>query len=242
VSSAGGAPFIVFEGIEGAGKSTQLAGVARALSTAGVPHLAVREPGGTPVGERIRSVVLDPELDPAPETELLLMLAARAEFVRRIVGPALERGQIVLADRYELSTFAYQGMARGLGLERTRALNRFATGGLEPDLTLLFVLDPAVARGRVDPERADRMERAGDTFHRAVESAYRQLARDLPGVVEVPADGPPEEVGQRVWGLLAGLWPERFPPAGGPTAETFKSGTGLSAEPESGPMDPAEDA
>jgi len=202
--------FLVFEGIEGAGKSTQLRRVAERLVGAGVPHLTVREPGGTPVGERIRGVVLDPELDPTPETELLLMLAARAEFVRRIVRAALERGEVVLADRYELSTFAYQGEARGLGLDRVRELNRFATGGLRPDATLLFLLDPALARARLDEGKADRMERAGTVFHSAVDRAYRRLAREEDSVIPVPAEGEPEAVTERVWSALAERWPDRF--------------------------------
>ncbi len=202
--------FLVFEGIEGAGKSTQLRRVAERLARAGVAHLAVREPGGSPVGERIRHVVLDPELDPTPETELLLMLAARAEFVRRIVRPALERGEVVLADRYELSTFAYQGEARGLGLERVRNLNRFATGGLHPDATLLLLLDPALARARLDEAKADRMERAGSAFHAAVDRAYRRFAGEEPGVIPVPAEGEPGVVAERVWSALAERWPDRF--------------------------------
>jgi dTMP kinase len=200
----------VFEGIEGAGKSTQLRRVAERLEGAGVAHLAVREPGGTPVGERIRRVVLDPELDPTPETELLLMLAARAEFVRRVVRPALERGEIVLADRYELSTFAYQGEARALGLDRVRELNRFATGGLRPDATLLLLLDRARARARLDEAKADRMERAGTAFHAAVDRAYRRFAREEPNVIAVPADGDPGEVAERVWAALTERWPDRF--------------------------------
>jgi dTMP kinase len=242
VSSEHRGLFLVFEGIEGAGKSTQLRQVAAGLERAGVPHLAVREPGATPVGERIRDVVLDPGLDPLPETELLLMLSARAEFVRRVVLPALERGEIVLADRYELSTFAYQGEARGLGLERVRALNRFATGGLRPDGTLLFLLEPELARRRVDAGRADRMERAGEAFHAAVDRAYRRLAEEEPNVIEVSADGPPDSVASRVWSLLEERWPERFPPSGRSAAETFEFGTGLRAEPEPDMSDQAEDA
>ena len=202
--------FLVFEGIEGAGKSTQLHRVAERMVGAGVPHLTVREPGGTPVGERIRDVVLDPDLDPTPETELLLMLAARAEFVRRIVRPALERGEVVLADRYELSTFAYQGEARGLGLDRVRELNRFATGGLRPDATLLFLLDPALARVRLDEGKADRMERAGTAFHAAVDLAYRRFAREEANVIAVSAEGEPGAVTERVWSALAERWPARF--------------------------------
>ena len=129
--------FIVFEGVEGAGKTTHLRRLSRRLDRLGIAHIVVREPGGTPVGERIRDIVLDPGSELFPETELLLLLAARAEFVRRVVEPALARGELVLGDRYELSTFAYQGVAREIGLEVAREINEFATSGLRPDGTVL---------------------------------------------------------------------------------------------------------
>lgn len=221
--------FLVFEGVEGAGKSTQAARLAARLSAAGIPHRVVREPGGTVVGERIRETVLDPELDPAPETELLLMLAARAEFVRRLVEPALERGEVVLADRYEMSTFAYQAMARGLGLERVRKLNRFATGGRKPDVTFLLDVDAEVGRRRVAGE-GDRLERAGQGFHAAVTRAYRQLADTEPGVVPVDGGGEPATVEARIVAVLVDRWPERFgslvgDPGDGVDPEAGRAGT-----------------
>lgn len=203
--------FLVFEGIEGAGKSTQAARLARRLDRAGVPHRRVREPGGTPVGEHIREVVLDPETAVCGETELLLMLAARAEFVRRLVEPALEAGEVVLADRYELSTFAYQGEARGLGLQRVRELNRFATGGLEPDLTVLLTVDPAEAARRRGVAPPDRMEGEGEAFHARVAEAYARLARTEASVVAVDAGGPEDEVERRVLQELRSRWPGVFP-------------------------------
>ena len=117
-----GGLFIAFEGGEGAGKSTHLRRLTERLDRLGIAHLLVREPGGTPAGERIRQIVLDPETLIFAETELLLYLASRAEFVNRVVRPALERGELVLADRFEMSTYAYQGLARGLGLERVKDL------------------------------------------------------------------------------------------------------------------------
>lgn len=202
--------FVVLEGIEGSGKSTQVARLARRLEARGVEHTVLREPGGTEAGERIRSVVLDPELEVAPETELLLILAARAEFVRRRVEPALARGEVVLADRYELSTFAYQGLARDLGLERVRKMNRFATGGLEPDVTLVLLVDPDEGRRRRADLPADRMEGEGEAFHDAVARAYERLAREEPGVVAVDGSGPPEAVEERVMEVLSSRWPSVF--------------------------------
>jgi len=202
---------IAFEGGEGAGKSTHLRKLTERLDSLGVAHLLVREPGGTPAGERIRQIVLDPETPVFAETELLLYLASRAEFVRRVVRPALERGELVLADRYEMSTYAYQGLARGLGLERVRALNDFATGGLKPDGTVLLALDPDVGRGRQRGE-ADRLEREHADFHRAVAAAYDALAASEPGVITISSDGPLDEVQERLWTELSLRWPDRFPP------------------------------
>jgi dTMP kinase len=208
-----GGLFIVFEGGEGAGKSTHLRRLTERLDRLGVAYLLVREPGGTPAGERIRRIVLDPQLAISAETELFLYLASRAEFVRRVVRPALERGELVLADRFELSTYAYQGLARGLGLDRVRELNAFATGGLKPDGTVLLALDPEVGRARKSGA-ADRMEQEHERFHRAVAEAYETLADSEPGVIRITSDGSVEEVQERLWRALSDRWPERFPPMG----------------------------
>jgi dTMP kinase len=202
--------FIAFEGGEGAGKSTHLRRLAERLDRLGIAHLLVREPGGTPAGEKIRRVVLDPETPVYAETELLLYLASRAEFVRRVVRPALERGELVLADRFEMSTYAYQGMARGLGLDRVRDLNAFATGGLKPDGTVILVLDPDVGRGR-QHGGMDRLEREHADFHRAVADAYELLAASEPGVIKVSSDDPVDIVQERLWTALSDRWPDRFP-------------------------------
>lgn len=204
--------FLVFEGVEGAGKSSHLRRLSRRLDTAGIAHLVVREPGGTPAGERIRDVVLDPAHELTPEAELLLMLASRAEFVARLVKPALARGELVLSDRFALSTLAYQGVARGLGLERARELNAFATGGLEPDGTILLTVPPAVGRGRKRQE-ADRLELELSDFHEAVARAYEELARADSSIVAISSDGAFEDVHEAVWTELSGRWPERFPPS-----------------------------
>jgi len=202
--------FLVFEGVEGAGKTTHLRRLSRRLDRAGIAHLVVREPGGTPAGERIRSIVLDRESELFPETELLLILAARAEFVRRVVRPALARGELVLADRYDLSTLAYQGAARGIGIERARSLNAFATGGLRPDGTILLELDPDRGRAR-KTDAADRMESEDAVFHRAVADAYDSLADTEPGIVRVPTSDSPEAVHRAIWSELSARWPDRFP-------------------------------
>ncbi len=201
--------FIVFEGVEGAGKSTHIQAVSDRLRVGGVDHLLVREPGGTEVGERARGLVLDPGLEMCAEAELFLYLTARAEFVRRLVLPALEQGRLIVADRYELSTFAYQGAARGLDIERVRAANRLATGGLEPDLTVLLRIDPARGRGRQSGE-ADRLERERAEFHGMVATAYDRMAAADPAIVTVASEGDPAEVHERIWVELAARWPHRF--------------------------------
>lgn len=175
-----------------------------------MPHRVVREPGGTDAGERIREVVLDADLELTDHAELLLMLAARAEFVRRLVEPAIAGGEVVLADRYELSTFAYQGVARDLGLERVRDLNAFATGGRKPDLTLYLRVGPAEARRRRGGDVPDRLEGAGDAFHADVARAYERLAETEPDVIAVDGEGPPERVEARISRILADRWPETF--------------------------------
>ena len=179
------------------------------MESLGIPHVSVREPGGTPAGEGARAIVLDRELSMTAETELLLYLAARAEFVRSIVRPALGRGEIVLADRYELSTLAYQGIGRGLGLERVRELNNFATGGLRPDATFLLVVDSRVGKSRQLHE-ADRLEGEGAAFHQKVAEAYDALADTEPNLTRIAGDEPVEAVHKALWTELVTRWPDRF--------------------------------
>lgn len=206
--------FIVFEGVEGAGKSTQIHRVAERLDMSGTSYVLAREPGGTEVGERARAIVLDPGVEMGAEAELFLYLAARSEFVRRIVGPALARGDLVLADRYELSTLAYQGGARGLGIERVGTLNHVATGGLKPDLTVLLLIDPDGGRRRQSGS-ADRLERERPEFHRAVAAAYERLAAADDTIVTIRTEGSPGGVHERIWTELSSRWPERFVPSEG---------------------------
>lgn len=209
----GGARFIVLEGVEGSGKSTQIRLLDAWLESLGHDHVRAREPGGTRVGEAIRHVLLHGEGEEIPaETELLLMLAARAAFVREVVRPALEAGRTVLADRFDFSTFAYQGHGRGLPLDRVRELNSFATGGLVPDLVVVLDLPPEVGRERQAREgkTLDRIERAGAGFMERVREGYRSLAVSEGNARMIDARGTPEEVHARLRALLESSFPETF--------------------------------
>lgn len=207
--------FLVLEGIEGSGKSTQARLLGEWLGRQDRPHLVTREPGGTAVGEAIRRVVLHGDHVEA-RTELLLMLAARATFVTEVVAPALADGKIVIADRFELSTLAYQGYGRGLPLDDVRRLNAFATGGLAPDLTIVLAVPAAEADSRrARRGAADRIERAGAAFHARVDEAYRLLAGTEPGVVALPATGSAGAVHASVLALLHARFPETFAAAEG---------------------------
>ncbi len=205
--------FLVLEGVEGAGKTTQTGLLAEWLTSLGHRVTATREPGGTAVGEAVRGVLLDrAELDIPPESELLLMLAARAAFVRDIVRPALARGEIVVADRFSLSTLAYQGYGRGLELGMVRRLDAFARAGLAPDLTLVFDLAPeeGVRRQQAAGKGRDRIEQAGEAFHARVSAGYRELARSEEGVQSIDALGTPDAVHERVRAALQGAFSGTF--------------------------------
>ena len=205
--------FIVLEGADGVGKTTQVALLSAWMDALGVASLITREPGGTPVGEAIRSVVLHrADLDVPPESELLLILAARAAFVRQVVRPALESGTTVVADRFALSTLAYQGYGRGLELDRVRAGIDIATGGLRPDLYVLLDLPVEEASERRSRSAAapDRIEREGAAFRRAVRDGYLALVESEPDVELVDARGTPEEVHERIRGRILARFPGTF--------------------------------
>jgi dTMP kinase len=205
--------FIVFEGIEGAGKTTQVRLLSAWLDAQGVEHVTAREPGGTAVGEGIRALLLEQrELDVPAETELLLMLAARAAFVRDVVRPALDAGKCVIADRFALSTFAYQGFGRGLPLEDVRALNAFATGGLEPDLYVVLDVPAAegAARQRAEGAELDRIESEGEVFLDRVRQGYCTLAEASPHIELINARVEAESLHQQICGLLHDTFPEVF--------------------------------
>lgn len=204
---------MVLEGVEGAGKSTQARMLGEWLDSCGIPFTLTREPGGTDVGEAIRSVVQDrPEISVLPETELLLYLAARTAFVREVALPVLERGELLIADRFSLSTYAYQGYGRGLDLDEVRRMDRFASGGLVPDLYL--VLDLPVKEGRARQKAAgkkeDRLESSGEAFLEAVGRGYRELAGTDRRVRLVDARGTPLDVHARVREVLRRELPETF--------------------------------
>lgn len=186
--------FITVEGIDGCGKTTQLKLLAQWLTDLGLSPLVTREPGGTPVGESIRELLLAPGPDPmTPQAEVLLYAAARAELVTKVIRPALARGQTVLSDRFSDSTLAYQVAGRGLKKAWVEAVLAGATGDLTPDLTLLFDLAPLQALAR--SPRADRIEQEDLDFFARVRDAYLSLAVEAPGrIVVIPADRPVDEV------------------------------------------------
>jgi dTMP kinase len=181
---------ISVEGVDGAGKTTLVAGLADALGA-----VTLREPGGTAVSERIRGVLADPELEIDPRAEALLYAAARAQLVAEELKPLLAAGTTVVLDRFVDSSLAYQGAARGLGVDAIRALNEFGTGGLRPDRTLLLRLDPAVARERISARTADRLEREDPAFFAAIAAAYDALAAAEPDrIVVIDAAQSPDAV------------------------------------------------
>lgn len=194
--------FISFEGGEGSGKSTQIERLAARLAARGLVAVRTREPGGTPLGEGVRELLLDPGRRPLAMTEALLLESARAELVSAVIRPALAAGRVVLCDRYDDSTLAYQGGGRGLDDATLRALNRAATGGLSPDLTLLFDLDPELGlarRGRA-PGPTNRLDREPLEFHQRVRRRYLELAAAEPArwrILDASAD--PDR-------LEAGMW------------------------------------
>ena len=205
--------FVVIDGGEGCGKSTQIGLLAEHLRSLGRAVTVTREPGGTEVGERIRALLLDPahpEMDPV--TEVMLFCASRAQHCRELIRPALERGEIVLCDRFSESTAAYQGFAAGLGLELVRQVNDVATGGLEPDLLVILDIDPAVGLRRKLAEAAhetDRIELRSLDFHQRVRDGFLEYARRYPAFTRVvDASAQPQDVHRRVLDLVAGLLAE----------------------------------
>jgi dTMP kinase len=170
--------FVTFEGLDGSGKTTQVRLLAERLEADGRTVVATREPGGTELGEQIRQLVLHGG-HVAPWAEAALYAASRAQHVEEVIRPALERGADVLCDRYVDSSVAYQGVARGLGLDLVLELNLAAVGGLMPERTFLLLLDPTEATGRLRREH-DRLEREGDDFHARADAAYRVLAERFP--------------------------------------------------------------
>jgi dTMP kinase len=191
---------VVFEGPEGAGKSTQVSLFAERLRRAGVPLTVTREPGGTPTGDAIRELLLHADVAIDPLVEFLLYSASRAQHVLEVIRPALGRGEVVLSDRYAGASVAYQGYGRGLDLAFVNDLNRRATGGLRPDLTVLLDLDPEVGLQRVAGRGAeDRLEREALAFHQRVREGFLAQAEADPSWLVIDAGAAPEAVAGAVW-------------------------------------------
>jgi dTMP kinase len=202
--------FVVFEGGEGAGKSTQVTRLAEALRAENRDVVVTREPGATDVGARIRGLVLDKGDAPSPRAEALLYAADRAHHVATVVRPALARGAVVISDRYVDSSLAYQGAGRTLPVQEISWLSSWATGGLKPDLVVLLDVDPSVGLGRVDSrgQGADRLESEARSFHERVRYAFLDLAAaDPKRYLVLDAARPADEIGgvvaKRIRGLLA---------------------------------------
>jgi dTMP kinase len=201
--------FITFEGIEGSGKSTQLGRLLARLRAEGWPAREAREPGGTEVGEGIRRLLLARELGPmSAEAELFLYLASRAQLTQAVIRPALARGEVVVCDRYADSTVAYQGSGRRLDLGRIRDLNRLATGGLVPDLTILLDLPADEGLARLGPPGGggqDRMEAEDPAFHRRVRAGYLEAAAAEPArFLVLDARRAEGDLAEAIWTAAAG--------------------------------------
>jgi len=197
--------FVVFEGGEGVGKSTQVGLCADWLRAGGREVVVTYEPGDTKTGAAIRELLLHVDGPLDAHAELMLMLADRAQHVAEVIEPALARGAVVLCDRYTPSTLAYQGVARGLGVAFVEELSAWAAGGLAPDAVVVLDLPDAEAEARVAATR-DRVERAGDLFHRQVRAAYRTLGTER-GWLLIDASGAPDDVAARVRAALAEILP-----------------------------------
>jgi dTMP kinase len=197
--------FVTFEGLDGSGKSTQASLLHEHLLSLGRDAVLTREPGGTPLGEELRELVLRPGLEMTSWSEAALFTAARAELVDRVIRPALARGADVVSDRYMDSSLAYQGIARELGMDRILELNLQATRGLLPDRTFLVLVEPEEAARR-QAGQPDRIEGEGIEFLRKVDEGYRELAALFPRrMIQVDASGQPPDIAKLILGQVRDL-------------------------------------
>jgi dTMP kinase len=198
---------ITFEGVDGAGKTTQVLLTAAALEQRGYTVLTTREPGGTRLSEEVRRLLLDPQFsEMAASTEALLYAAARSQLVGEVILPALELGRVVLCDRFVDSSLAYQGYGRGLGLDLLRTVNAFALVGLGAFYTIVIDLQPEQGMRRFATRESDRLEQESVSFHRRVRDGYRALAAAAPERIRVvDGSGTPDAVQARVWAHVAAL-------------------------------------
>jgi len=196
--------FITLEGVDGAGKSTHIAAIAELLRKSGKDPVITREPGGTPLGEKLRELLLTQTMD--IETETLLMFAARREHIAQVIAPALAAGRWVVSDRFTDATYAYQGSGRGMPGEKIAALERWVQGALQPDLTLILDVPVEVARSRLDKGSSDRFEHEDHEFFRRVRAGYLERAAKDPVRVRV-VDGtlPVDEVRKRVERIVSAI-------------------------------------
>jgi dTMP kinase len=204
--------FVTFEGCDGSGKSTQIHRVSKQLTAMGVDVCVTREPGGTPFGEIVRSVLLDPAgPDRTALAEVFMYSAARAEIVAEVIRPALERGEVVLAERFYDSTTVYQGYAGGIPISDIEAINRISTSGLAPDLTfVLDIHDPQVFHARLSPKKKDKIESRADEYHLKVRQGYREIAARYPERTRlIDASLPVEEVTRLIMAGISHLMEQR---------------------------------
>ena len=208
--------FVVFEGGEGAGKTTQMEALVAWLKSQGIDAVTTHEPGGTEIGNRIRAILLDTKSGAMDaHTEALLYAADRAQHVAEVIRPALEAGKVVVSDRYIDSSLAYQGIARGLGLDQIYRISEWATGGVVPDLVFFLSVDPREGLARAG-DQPDRIEQEGDQFHAKVRDAYLELAQKFPSRFVVLDGGREvEQVHRSVIAEYKGHAPDRLPSAAG---------------------------